>query len=123
MLSETYRILENPMIIHVPENEPPAGKTIVESRIGEVFGSRILGIFRGDDTIILPGFLDTIEDGDRLVAAIEPEAADIVENISSYKNLRKTPPRISHHSCQTMPASWRPFWHQAQQSRGCRCAN
>ncbi len=91
ILSETYNIKNKPIIIGIPEGGSPAGKTIVESKIGEIFGNRILGILRGDNTIILPGFLETLESGDRLITAVEPSVLQMLKGIAALKIYKDMP--------------------------------
>ena len=53
-LIDSYHLHERLMIMTVPPDSAMIGKTLRESRLGESLGSRVLGILRGDDPILMP---------------------------------------------------------------------
>jgi di/tricarboxylate transporter len=55
------------MVMTVPPDSALIGKTLKESRLGESLGSRVLGILRGDDPILMPEPWETLQANDRLV--------------------------------------------------------
>jgi len=64
---ETYKLHERLMVMRVPDESMLIGKTLKESRIGDVLGSRILGILRQGEPITLPEPGEVLQAGDRLV--------------------------------------------------------
>jgi di/tricarboxylate transporter len=74
-LEKAYHLHETLMVMRVPEDSPPAGQTLKESRLAEVLGSRVLGIFRDDGPLVLPEPEEVLQPGDRLV--VEGGARDL----------------------------------------------
>jgi di/tricarboxylate transporter len=66
-LTETYHLHDRLMVMTVPPDSALIGKTLKESRLGESLGSRVLGILRGDDPILMPEPWETLQANDRLV--------------------------------------------------------
>ncbi|MEJ2729832.1 MAG: SLC13 family permease [Deltaproteobacteria bacterium] len=66
-LIDTYHLHERLMVMTVPSDSAMIGKTLKESRLGESLGSRVLGILRGDDPILMPEPWETLQANDRLV--------------------------------------------------------
>jgi di/tricarboxylate transporter len=66
-LIDTYNLHERLMVMTVPPDSALIGKTLKESRLGESLGSRVLGIMRGDDPILMPEPWEALQANDRLV--------------------------------------------------------
>jgi di/tricarboxylate transporter len=66
-LIDTYHLHERLIVLTVPPDSAMIGKTLKESRLGESLGSRVLGILRGDDPILMPEPWETLQPNDRLV--------------------------------------------------------
>ncbi len=74
-LEKVYHLHQTLMVMRVPEDSPPAGRTLKESRLSEVLGSRVLGILRNDQPLVLPEPEEVLNAGDRLV--VEGRARDL----------------------------------------------
>lgn len=74
-LNKMYRLPEKHMVIRVPEDSPPAGRTLRKSRLSEIFNSRVLGILRVGQPLILPEPDEVLQPGDRLI--IEGHGRDL----------------------------------------------
>ena len=66
-LTNTYRLHKQLMVMKVPPNSALVGKSLKESRLTDALGSRVLGILRGDDPIIMPEPQEILQVDDRLV--------------------------------------------------------
>ncbi|MGD8293317.1 MAG: SLC13 family permease [Desulfobacterales bacterium] len=66
-LTNTYNLHKQLMVMKVPPNAALVGKSLKESRLTDVLGSRVLGILRGDDPIIMPEPQEILQVDDRLV--------------------------------------------------------
>ncbi|MBW2411774.1 MAG: anion permease, partial [Deltaproteobacteria bacterium] len=66
-LIDVYHLHERLMVMTVPSDSAMVGKTLKESRLGESLGSRVLGILRGSDPILMPEPRETLQANDRLV--------------------------------------------------------
>jgi di/tricarboxylate transporter len=64
---DTYHLHERLMVLRVPPDAVIVGQTLKESRLGDMLGSRVLGILRGDQPIVMPEPWEVIQIGDRLV--------------------------------------------------------
>ena len=84
-LQGPYRIHENLVLMEVPGDSDLSGKTLVESRLGEVMGNHVLGIVRGDDTIALPEPSTAILAGDRLITGTTPSIQEVLRGIQSLQ--------------------------------------
>jgi di/tricarboxylate transporter len=68
-----YGLEERLISCVVPRGSPLVGKTLVESRLGDVFGLGVMGIVRGDEKKLIPGPDERLEAGDRLLVKGKPE--------------------------------------------------
>ncbi|RUM41304.1 MAG: SLC13 family permease [Desulfobulbus sp.] len=66
-LEEEYHVFDRLMVMTIPEDSPLVSQSLYESRLGEALGSRVLGILRGDQPIIMPLPGEILQGGDRLV--------------------------------------------------------
>jgi di/tricarboxylate transporter len=66
-LIEVYHLHERLMVMQISPDSTLMGKTLKESRLGDALGSRVLGILRGDEPIVMPEPDEVIRPGDRLV--------------------------------------------------------
>jgi di/tricarboxylate transporter len=78
-----YDLQERLFHIRVPQGSVLANKTLVDARIGSVLGWNVIGITRGDRTLLAPGPTDTLMVGDRLT--VEGR----IENLNELKNWRQ----------------------------------
>ena len=66
-VAESYHLHDRLMVMQIPPDSPLAGQTLRESRLGDALGSRVLGILRHDQPIIMPEPSEILQAGDRLV--------------------------------------------------------
>jgi di/tricarboxylate transporter len=83
-LTEVYHLHERLMIMQVSPNSALIDKTLKESRLGDTLGSRVLGILRGNDPIIMPEPDEVLHSHDRLV--VEGRLRDF-ENLRGLEEL------------------------------------
>lgn len=65
---KTYALQERLFHIRIPVDSRLVGKTLAESRIGSVLGFTVIGITRGEKTILSPGASERFQAGDLLTA-------------------------------------------------------
>ena len=90
-LMEVYHLHERLIVMKVPPGAALIGKTLKDSRLGGSLGSRVLGILRGDDPILMPEPWETLQANDRLL--IEGRLSDFevlaeLEKLSIEKRTR-----------------------------------
>jgi di/tricarboxylate transporter len=83
-LIDVYHLHEQLMVMQVPPDSPLINKTLKESRLGDALGSRVLGILRGNNPIIMPEPDEVLQSGDRLV--VEGRMRDF-ENLRGLEEL------------------------------------
>jgi di/tricarboxylate transporter len=93
-LIDMYHLHERLMVMRVTPDSPLAGKSIKQSRLGDALGSRVLGIMRGNDPIIMPEPHEILQAGDRL--AVEGRLRDFEElgELEKLQIERRTRPDI-----------------------------
>ncbi len=74
-----YNLQERLMVMGVPKASRLSGKTLRESRLGDAMGSRVLGILRGDASILMPEPSEILREGDRLVVEGSRSDFDILQ--------------------------------------------
>ena len=83
-LIDVYHLHERLMVMQVPEGSALIDKTLKESRLGDALGSRVLGILRGNEPIMMPEPDEVLRTGDRLV--VEGRMRDF-ENLRGLEEL------------------------------------
>ena len=93
-LIDVFHLHERLMVMQVPPDSPLAGKTLKQSRLGDALGSRVLGIMRGDDPIVMPEPEEILLAGDRL--AVEGRLRDFkeLEELEKLQIERRSRPDI-----------------------------
>ena len=93
-LIDVYHLHERLMVMRVPPDSPLAGKSLKQSRLGDALGSRVLGIMRGNDPIVMPEPHEILQAGDRL--AVEGRLRDFKElgELDKLKIERRARPDI-----------------------------
>jgi di/tricarboxylate transporter len=66
-LSNVYRLYEEMMLMHVPENSSLVGKSLKESRLADALESQVLGILRNKDSVFMPEPNEILQAEDQLV--------------------------------------------------------
>lgn len=67
------RLEESVFLVRVPKGSPLAGTTVAGTRMGELVGLTVLGIFRGGRALMVPSPQDAVTEGDQLLVAGEPD--------------------------------------------------
>jgi di/tricarboxylate transporter len=93
-LIDIYHLHERLMVMTVPPDSAMIGKTLKESRLGESLGSRILGILRGDNPILMPEPLEALQANDRLVVEGRLSDFKILRELEKLIIERRTRPDI-----------------------------
>ncbi len=93
-LIDTYHLHERLMVMTVPPDSALIGKTLKESRLGESVGSRVLGIMRGNDPILMPEPWETLQADDRLVVEGRLSDFEILNELEKLIIERRTRPDI-----------------------------
>jgi di/tricarboxylate transporter len=71
-----YDLRERLFHIRVPHNSILAKKTLADIRMGSILGWNVIGITRGDRTLLAPGPTDMLQSGDRLTVEGRIEALE-----------------------------------------------
>ena len=66
-LTDVYNLHRQLMVMRVSPDSALVEKSLKESRLGDVLGSRVLGILRGENPIIMPEPNEILQANDRLV--------------------------------------------------------
>ncbi|MBT8369872.1 MAG: SLC13 family permease [Deltaproteobacteria bacterium] len=93
-LTDVYHLHEQLMVMRVPPDSALVNKSLKQSRLGDALGSRVFGVLRGDDPIIMPEPEEVLQPGDRLV--VEGRTRDF-ENLRGLEELvidRQTDPNV-----------------------------
>ena len=83
-LIDVYHLHERLMVMQVPAGSALIDKTLKESRLGDALGSRVLGILRDENPIIMPEPEEVLQASDRLV--VEGRMRDF-ENLRGLEEL------------------------------------
>ncbi len=90
-----YRLEEVLMAVRVPELSSLAGKTLVQSRLGDAFHLGVLGIIRDGTTNLAPGPDAKLEAGDTLLMKGTPEDLEALEALQSLEIEGEPPPGLA----------------------------
>jgi di/tricarboxylate transporter len=81
--------------MRVPEGSLLAGKTLVESRLGEAFGLGVMGIIRDGSTQLMPPAQTQLLAGDRLVIKARPDDLLTLRGLQSIEIDKEPPPDLA----------------------------
>jgi len=93
-LSDVYNLHERLMVMQLPPESILVGKSLKESRLGDALGSRVFGILRGSDPIIMPEPDEVLQADDRLVVEGRRSDFDILQGLEQLEIERRTQPTI-----------------------------
>ena len=93
-LKDVYHLHERLMVMQVPPESALVGKSLKESRLGDALGSRVLGILRGGNPIIMPEPDEVLQPGDRLVVEGRLSDFEILQGLEQLEIDRRTQPDI-----------------------------
>ena len=94
-LIDVYHLHERLMIMRVPQESVLIGKSLKESRLGGALGSRVLGILRRDDPIIMPEPWETLQAEDSLVIEGRMSDFEILDGLEELEIERRTQPDMN----------------------------
>lgn len=92
--AEAYRLHEHLLVVRVPEESALVGKTVIESRLGDLFGVAVLGIIRQDLPHLIPATDEPLEAGDMLLVKGEPEDLMRLRALQELEVESATPPDL-----------------------------
>ena len=91
-LTDVYHLHERLMVMRVSQNSDLIGKSLKESRLGDALGSRVLGILRGDNPILMPEPMETLQEQDKLVVEGRLSDFEILHGLEKLEIDRRTRP-------------------------------
>jgi di/tricarboxylate transporter len=94
-VDQVYHMQERLIAIQVSPDSIMAGRTLVESRLGDVFGLTVLGIIRDGATHLMPAPQEQLQVGDTLLVKGNPEALQSLRALQDLEIDRQTPPDLS----------------------------
>jgi di/tricarboxylate transporter len=89
-LTAVYHLHEQLMVMRVPSDSALIEKSLKESRLGDVLGSRVLGILRGENPIIMPEPNEILQANDRLVVEGRKRDFDNLRALEEIEIERRT---------------------------------
>lgn len=89
-LTDVYHLHERLMVMQVPPDSALVDKTLKESRLSDVLGSRVLGILRGNHPIIMPEPEEILQAEDRLVVEGRQRDFDNLRGLEKLEIERRT---------------------------------
>jgi di/tricarboxylate transporter len=93
-LTDVYHLHERLMVMQVSADSALVGQTLKESRLGDVLGSRVFGIMRGSEPIIMPEPGEVLQAGDRLVVEGRMRDFEILRGLEDLEVERRTQPDV-----------------------------
>jgi di/tricarboxylate transporter len=94
-VSESYHLQERLVAIEVVPDSILAGKTLLESRLGDAFGITVLGIIREGSTQLMPSPQQRLTPGDTLLVKGSPEALLVLRGLEELQVAQEGPPDLS----------------------------
>ncbi len=94
-LTDVYRLHEQLMVMKVLPDSAMVDKTLKESRLGDTLGSRVLGILRGDDPMIMPEPNELLRANDRLVVEGRLRDFELLRELEKLEIERKADPDVT----------------------------
>ena len=89
-LIDVYNLHERLMVMQVPPDSALIDKSLKESRLGDALGSRVLGILRGENPIIMPEPDEILQPDDRLVVEGRQRDFDNLRGLEELEIERRT---------------------------------
>jgi di/tricarboxylate transporter len=80
------------MVMRVPPESALIGKSLKESRLGDALGSRVLGILRGNDPILMPEPWEILKANDSLVVEGRMSDFEMLHGLQQLEIERRTQP-------------------------------
>ncbi len=95
-LIDVYHLHERLMVMRVPTESALIGKSLKESRLGDALGSRVLGIQRGNEPILMPEPWETLKANDSLVIEGRMSDFEMLHGLQELEIERRTQPDINN---------------------------
>jgi len=95
-LIDVYHLHERLMVMRVPPESALIGKSLKESRLGDALGSRVLGIQRGNEPILMPEPWETLQANDSLVVEGRMSDLEMLHGLQALEIERRTQPAINN---------------------------
>jgi di/tricarboxylate transporter len=83
------------MVMRVSQDSVLVGKSLKESRMGDALGSRVLGIMRGNDPILMPEPWEILQADDSLVVEGRMSDFEMLHGLEELEIERRTQPAIN----------------------------
>jgi len=90
-ISEIYQLDARLFIVCVPHDSVLVGESLADSRLGDAFGLRVLGIFREQQLQLLPEPGDVLAADDRLLLEGRRASLDVLRGLQQLEIERETP--------------------------------
>ncbi len=90
-----YQLDERLVAMRIPGDSYLAGKTLVESSLGDAFGLGVMGIVREGATRLMPDPDEALAAGDLLLVKSRPEELQTLEGLQTLEMDRQPPPELS----------------------------
>ncbi|MFQ5946647.1 MAG: SLC13 family permease, partial [Anaerolineae bacterium] len=84
-VAAAYRLQERLFALRVPEGSGLVGRSLAESRLGAAYGLGVLGILRGQDTLLMPDTEERLEPGDILVVKGRQEVLEAMRDLEDLE--------------------------------------
>ena len=91
---EAYNLEERLLVVHIPQDSPLVGKTLIESRLGDAYGLGVLGIVRQDATNLMPAPDEQLEGGDTLLVKGKQSDLLMIEGLQNLEIETQAPPEL-----------------------------
>ncbi len=95
-LIDVYHLHESLMVMRVPPESTLIGKSLKESRLGDALGSRVLGIQRENEPIIMPEPWETLKANDGLVVEGRMSDFEMLHGLQALEIERRTKSDINN---------------------------
>ena len=89
-----YKLEERLMVVHVPEGSSLAGKSLIESRLGDSYGLGVMGIIRNGETHLIPGPDEILQAEDTLLVKGKQSDLQLVEGLQNLEIEQQIVPDI-----------------------------
>jgi di/tricarboxylate transporter len=93
-LRDVYNLHEQLMLMQVPPDSALVEKSLKESRLGDTLGSRVLGILRGSEPLIMPEPGEILLAGDRLVVEGRLSDFEMLRGLEELEIDRRVQPNV-----------------------------
>jgi di/tricarboxylate transporter len=80
-----YKLEDRFMIVQVPKDSSLAGKSLIDSRLGDSFGLGVMGIIRAGETRLIPQPDEILQAGDTLLVKGKRSDLQLVEGLQNLR--------------------------------------